>query len=108
MLGHGRQMKHRKPDRLLTRTMLVFVRDHNPTVDDFTTRCCRGDSQVFHVLRKHRVVVIEKDRVRLNRRHLSPDGLTFVWGIRRIHLDSDQVDYVRWAPGGPRVFSDEP
>ncbi len=101
-------MKHTTPDQLISGTMLAFVRDRNPTVEEFIVHCCAGDSQVFHVLRKHQILVIEEDRVRLSRRHLSPDRQTFVWGIQRIHLDSDQIDLVRWGPDGPPVYSEEP
>ena len=101
-------MKHTTPERLLNRQLLVHIRDNNPCIDDFVNEYCGGDSQVFHILRKHEVLVVEGDRIRLSRRNLAPDGLTFVWGIQRFHLDSDEVDIVRWGSEGPPVYSTEP
>jgi hypothetical protein len=99
-------MKHTSPDVFLSRELLSFVRDHNPTVEEFITRFAGTGSQGLHILRKHEIIIVEGDRVRLSRRHLSPDGQRFVWGIRIIHLDEDLVDIVRWGPDGPPIWSD--
>lgn len=97
-------MKHTTPDALLSRALLRFVRDTNPTVAEFVARF---GEQVFHVLRKAEVIVVEGGRVRLSRRHLSPDGL-FFWGTRVYALERDEVLSVRYSPEGPPVFADVP
>jgi hypothetical protein len=101
-------MKHTTPDALLSRELLCFVRDSNPTAEAFIGRFCGLSGQAFHVLRKHEVIVIERGRVRLNRRHLSPDGQRFFWGCRVFRLDREEVLTVRYGPEGPPVFSDTP
>lgn len=101
-------MKHTSPDRLLNGELLRRIRDQSPTVSEFISSDCGGDPQVFHLFRKQELIVVENDRVRLNRRHLSPDGLRFVWGIQQFHLDSEQVEIVRWGPAGPPVYAIEP
>jgi hypothetical protein len=85
--------------------LLRFVRDDTPSTPAFTERF--GD-QAFHTLRKHGVIVVENDRVRVNRRHLSPDGQRFVWGSRIFLIDRDEVLRVRYGPEGPPVFADAP
>ena len=101
-------MKHTAPDALLSRELLCFVRDGNPTVEEFTTRFGGAGGQAFHVLRKHGVIVEDAGRVRLSRRHLSPGGQRFVWGFRVFHLDRDEVSHVYYGPGGrPPVFSQD-
>lgn len=98
-------MKHTTPEPFLTRHLLYVVRDGRPTPEAFAARF--GEA-CYHLLRKSVVIVLEDGRVRLNRRHLSPDGLRFVWGSRVIHLDDDEVEYVRWGSGGPPVYGDQP
>lgn len=100
-----RTMKHTQPDVFLTRDILCFVRDQRPTAEEVMAHI--GDTG-FHLLRKHAAILIEGGRVRLNRRHLSPDGRRFVWGRRMIHLDTGVVELVRWGAGGPTVYADEP
>jgi hypothetical protein len=101
-------MKHTTPDSVLSRELLCFVRDANPTAEEFAERFGGPGGQVFHVLRKHGVVVVKSGRLRLSRRHLSPDGRLFYWGFRVFHLDQDVVMSVRYGPEGPPVFSDDP
>jgi hypothetical protein len=98
-------MKHTEPDAFLTRDLLCVVRDERPTAAEFVARF---GEQCFHLLRKHAVIVLENERVRLSRRHLSPDGLRFVWGYRLIHLDTDVIQHLVCGPGGPPVFGEEP
>jgi hypothetical protein len=98
-------MKHTTAGPLLSRELLCFVRDHAPTVDEFTARFGGSGGQAFHVLRKAGAVVVEGDRVRLSPRHLSPDGMRFVWGCRVFLLDRDQVLLVRWGAEGPSNFT---
>jgi len=88
-------MKHSSPDAFLSRELLAFVRDCRPTVTEFTERFGGPGGQGFHVLRKHGVIVVDGDRVRLSPRHLSADGQRFVWGSKVIHLDKDEIDIVR-------------
>jgi hypothetical protein len=92
-------MKHTSPVALLSRELLCFVRDHNPTSEEFVARFGGTSGQLFHILRKGGAIVVEGGRVRLSRRHLSPDGRQFVWGCRIFHLDSDAVWIVRDGPG---------
>jgi hypothetical protein len=94
-------MNHTMPDALLSRQLLCFIRDEQPTIEEFTARFGGPGGQSFHVLRKHGIIAVEGDRVLLSRRHLSPDGQRFVWGTKVIHLDDDVVDIVRWGPEGP-------
>ena len=101
-------MKHTTPDALLSRELLCFVRDSNPTTEEFTAQFGGRAGQCLHVLRKHGVVVIEDGRVRLNRRHLPPDGSRFFWGTRVYLLDRDEVLSVCYGPEGPPVFADVP
>src|SRR5262245_10113403 len=101
-------MKHTSPTRYQSRSFLCFVRDENPTVEEFVAWLGEPGDQGFHVLRKHGVVVVEEGRVRLNRRHLSPDGQRFVWGSRVVHLNEDIIDFVRWGPERPPVYSAHP
>jgi hypothetical protein len=98
-------MKHTRPDAFLTRGLLCAVRDERLKVEEFVARF---GSQGYHVLRKHAVIVLDGGRVRLSRRHLSPDGLCFVWGTMVAHLGNDLVDHVRWGQGGPPVFGEDP
>ncbi|MDB5388146.1 MAG: hypothetical protein JWM11_3792 [Planctomycetaceae bacterium] len=93
-------MKHTSPDSILSRELLCFVRDLTPTINDFVARYGTDGAQLFHVLRKHEVVVQMGDRVRLNHRNLSPNGLRFVWGLRVYSLDSDVVVYIRSSSKG--------
>lgn len=97
-------MKHTTPDVFLNRDLLCFVRDVCPATAEFVNRF---GEQCFHLLRKHAVIVLENERVRLSRRHLSPDGLRFVWGHRLIHLDADVVTYLNCGPDGPPVYGEE-
>jgi hypothetical protein len=101
-------MKHTTPDTLLSRELLSFVRDANPTAEEFAIRYGGPGGQAFHVLRKAGVVVVEDGRVRLSLRHLSPDGRAFFWGFREFLLNRDEVRSVRYGPEGPPVFSDTP
>jgi hypothetical protein len=98
-------MKHTRPDTFLTRDLLCVVRDERPTAGEFVARF--GD-QCYHLLRKHGAIVLEGERIRLSRRHLSPDGLRFVWGSQLIHLDDNVVQHVVWGPGGPPVNGEQP
>jgi hypothetical protein len=98
-------MKHTRPDAFLTRELLCVLRDERPTPEEFAARF--GD-QCYHLLRKSAAIVLEGGRTRLSRRHLSPDGLRFVWGSCIIRLDDDLVQHVVWGPGGPPAFTDEP
>jgi hypothetical protein len=100
-------MKHTVPDALLSRQLLCFVRDSQPTVEEFIARFGGPGGQAFHVLRKHGITAVEGGRVRLNRRHLSPDGKRFAWRNRVIHLDEDIVDIVRQASRRMVMPSDE-
>lgn len=93
-------MKHTTPGALLSRELLCFVRDHNPTAGEFAERYPGSGGHVFHVLRKHGVLVAEDDRVRLNPRHLSADGQRFDWANRIIFLDRDEVWHVNYGPPG--------
>jgi hypothetical protein len=93
-------MKHTTAGPLLSRELLCFVRDHVPTIDEFTARFGGPSGQTFHVLRKAGAVVVEGDRVRLSSHHLAPDGERFVWGCRVFLLDWDEVLLVRWGPNG--------
>jgi hypothetical protein len=99
-------MNHTTADALLSRELLCFVRDAHPTTEAFAARYGGPGGQAVDILRKHGVVVIEGGRVRLSRRHLSPDGQAFVWGCRVFRLDRDEVLVVRYGPEGPPVFSD--
>ena len=102
-------MKHTTADALLSRELLCFVHDQNPTVEAFLARFGDVGGQVFHVLRKEGVIVEEDGRVRLSRRHLSPDGQQFYWGFRIFWLDRNEVWSCVWKRGeGPPVFSDAP
>src|SRR3954452_9497407 len=96
-------MKHTTPDVFLTREILGCVRGERPTPEAFIARF---GEPCFHLLRKAGVIVAEGERLRLSRRHLSPDEQRFVWRIRVIPLDQDRVDVVRWGPGGPPVFDE--
>lgn len=98
-------MKHTTPDALLSTELLRFVRDVTPTADQFIARFDGAGGQVFHTLRKAGAVVVDAGRVRLSRRHLSPDGGRFVWGGRVFVLDRDEVSLVRWGPEGPPGFA---
>jgi hypothetical protein len=100
-------MKHTTPGALLSSELLRFVRDANPTVEEFS-RFGGSGGQAFHVLRKHAVIVEDAGRVRLSRRHLSPDGQRFVWGVWVFLLDRDEVLHVYYGPGGrPPVFNQD-
>ncbi len=101
-------MKHTDPYHLLNRATLCFVRDERPTVEQFLERFGGPHGQAYHVLRKHGIIILEDGRLRLNRRHLSPDGKEFVWGNNIFHLDSDRVDTVRWLQEGPPSYSETP
>jgi hypothetical protein len=98
-------MKHTQPGAFLTRELLRVVRDERPTVEVFVARF--GD-QCYHILRKHGLIVPDGEGVRLNRCHLSPDGSRFVWGVKIIHLDKDEIEMVRWGPTGPPTYSEHP
>lgn len=97
-------MKHTQPEPLLSRELLSFVRDVGPTPEVFIQRF---GEQEFHVLRKHRVLVVDEGRVRLSRRCLSPDGQYFAWGQMQIRLDCDEVRLVRYGTEGSPIFNDE-
>ena len=99
-------MTHTRPEAFPTRELLGFVRDRRPTVAEFTARFGGPGDQVLQVLRKHGAVV-EDGRVRLSRRHLSPDGRRFVWDIRSIRLDDGVVEAIRRGPEGPPAWSDD-
>jgi hypothetical protein len=100
-------MKHTVPDALLSRQLLCFIRDGQPTVEEFIARFGGQGGQAFHVLRKHGIIIVDSGRVRLSRRHLSPDGQRFVWRIKVIHLDDDVVQIARWAAGAMPACSEE-
>jgi hypothetical protein len=85
-------MKHTTPDALLTRELLCFVRDTAPTIEEFVARF---GEQSFHILRKAGTLVVEDGQVRLPRDLLSADGQQFIWGIRIIHLDRDEMWIIR-------------
>ena len=97
-------MKHTHAGAILSHELLRFVRDQGPTVSEFLTRY---GGQTFHLLRRGGAVVIERDRLRLSRRHLSPDGTRFVWGVAVWRLDDGLVEIVRWGPGGSAVYCDD-
>jgi hypothetical protein len=101
-------VKHTTPDCLLSCQLLCFIRHRNPTAEEFAARFVDPDGQALHVLRKFGVVVEEGGRVRLSRRHMSPDGRRFVWGSRVFLLNRDEVLSVRYGPEGPPVFADAP
>jgi hypothetical protein len=88
-------VKHTTADALLSRELLCFVRDYAPSTDEFTARFGGPGGQVFHVLRKAGALEVEGGRVRLNGRHLTPDGKMFVWGCRVFLLDRDEILIVR-------------
>jgi hypothetical protein len=88
-------MKHTAPDKLLTRELLCFVRDSQPTVEEFVSRFGGPNAQVFHVLRKCGAITIDGGRVGLNLRCLSADSQQFMWGRRIIQLDRDAIWYTR-------------
>src|SRR5262245_48442441 len=94
-------MKHTTPDAFLSRELLCFVRDRAPTIEEFVARYGGTGGQHFHVLRKHGVIEVEGNRVRLNREHLSADGKRFFWGSFVFHLDRDEVWHVCYGPGDP-------
>ena len=100
-------MKHTTPNVVLTRQLLCFVRDQQPTVQEFLAQFGGPSGQTFHLLRKLGIIVVDGDRVRLSRRHLNPNGQRFEWGIRSIHLDEDIVEIVRRGSSGPPIFSDD-
>lgn len=88
-------MKHTVAGSLLSRALLCFVRDHAPTLEDFTVRFGGPGGHAFHVLRKAEAIVVDGGRVRLSPRHLSPDGLRFVWGEAVWWLDRDEIMLMR-------------
>lgn len=100
-------MKHTSAQSLLSCELLLFVRDNNPTEMQFAN--CFGGSggQKFHILRKAGAIVVDDGRVRLSRRHLSPDGSYFVWGRSRFLLDRDEIQLVYLKSGGSLVFDNE-
>jgi hypothetical protein len=73
-------VKHTRAGALLSNSLLRFVRDRQPTEAEFLARFGGPGGQVFHVLRKSGVLLVEGGRVRLNQQHLSPDGTRFFWG----------------------------
>jgi hypothetical protein len=85
-------MKHTVPDGFLSRQLLCFVRDSQPTIEEFISRFGGSHGEVFHILRKHGIIIVDGGRIRLNRRYLSGDGQRFFWKIKIIHLDDDIVD----------------
>src|SRR5262249_30556145 len=89
-------MKHTTHEALLSRGLLCFTGDSHPTVEEFAARFGGPANQAFHVFRKHGVLVAEGGRVRLSRRHLSPDGKRFFWGELVFLLDRDEVLHVRY------------
>lgn len=101
-------MKHAHPERLIAIPLLRYVRDERPTEAEFVARSGGPAGHHFHCLREHGVIVVDAGHVRLNRRHLSPDGSQFVWGTCACYLDENTVRVVRWADGGPPVYADEP
>lgn len=96
-------MKHTRAGHLLSRELLCLVRDNAPTVDEFGG----PGGQALHALRKQGAVVIEGGLVRLSPRHLSPDGLRFVWGQAVFALDRDEAMLVRWGPEGPPGWAED-
>ncbi len=100
-------MRHTTPDALLSRALLCFVHVHAPTFEELAAWFGTPGGQEAHVLRKHGVIVLDGGRVRLSRRHLSPDGTVFVWGRRMFLLDRDEVRLVRYGPEGPPVFAED-
>jgi hypothetical protein len=87
-------MKHTRPDTLLSPSLLRFVRNSHPSVREFQERF---GTQCYHVLRKHGILVVELDRVRLDERYVSTDGQHFVWGSRIFCFQSDEVMLVNKA-----------
>jgi hypothetical protein len=100
-------VKQTRAGPLLSRELLSFVRDHAPTVDEFAARFGGPGGQAFHLLRKAGAVVVEGGRVRLSRRHLSPDGLQFVWGCSVYRFDRNEILQVRWGSEGPPVYAED-
>ena len=96
-------MKHTSADKLLSRELLCFVRDQAPTVEAFLARFGEVGGQCFHILRKCGAIEVEKNRLRLSGRLLSPDGQRFAWGSSIICLDRDEVLHVNYGPDGPPV-----
>lgn len=74
---------------MITNELLRYVRDQTPTVDEFLDRFGGPHGSVYHTLRKQQVLIIEDERVRLDRRCLAPDGSHFVWGNLMYMLDSE-------------------
>lgn len=104
----GADMKHTRPEVLLHRELLCYVRDSRPTVEEFIARYGGDHDQGFHVLRKCGAIVVDAGRIRLSRLHLSPNGLRFVWGYYVYPLDRDERWHVYYGPGGrPPVFGPE-
>jgi hypothetical protein len=94
-------MKHTTADALLSRELLAFVRDSNPTTAEFVERFSDSGGQVFHVLRKAGAIVVEDDRIRLSSRHLSPDATYFLWGSMQIFLDRKRSSVFMLGQRGP-------
>jgi hypothetical protein len=92
-------MKHTQPAACLSPELLRYVRDQSPTTEEFIARFGGPGGGVFHLLRKEGLLVEEKGRLRLSPTHLSPDGMHFTFGCSVFHLDSNQVDWVRWGIG---------
>jgi hypothetical protein len=89
-------MKHTQSAACLSPQLLRFVRDHAPTVDEFLARFGGPGGTVFQLLRKQGILVEEGGRLCLSPERVSADGKRFTIGPQVFHIDTDQVDFVRW------------
>ena len=87
-------MKHTRPN--LTRDLLCFLRDRQPTIEEFLARFDDPGGQQFHVLRKSGVINVQDGRAHLNPKHLLADGQQFLWENHLYHLDRDEVWHICW------------
>jgi hypothetical protein len=101
-------MKHTRARHCFSFELLRFIRDQHPTTEEFLAKYGGSQGVVFHLLRKEKLIVVEENgRIRLSRKHLSPDGRVFIVEHEAFILDTN--DYWHIANWKDRKgFSEEP
>jgi hypothetical protein len=94
-------MKGSEVRAALSGQLLRYVRDEQPSVEDFIARFGGPGGCVYHVLRKGRALLEENGKLRLNPEHASPDGRQFTWETDVFLIDEDRILVVCRGPKPP-------
>lgn len=86
-------MRNTAVQHYLSVQLLRYIRDNQPTEDEFLAYLELSNAAFYHVLRKERLLLLDNGRVILSPQHYMADGQCFWYFNQCIYLDKDQIDY---------------